>query len=65
VEAKMPKLGGIENVIIAHPHIFTFKISQNMDYVLMGCRIFFNLGDGIFDQLTPEKEVNECVWIAT
>lgn len=37
VEAKLPKLGGMIGVIIATPEITSFKITEEMDCIVMGC----------------------------
>lgn len=54
IEAKLPKYGGNERVIIADPEIREFKITKNMDYCLLAC-------DGIFDKCNS-TEVLQCVW---
>jgi len=41
VEAKLQKFGGMEGVIIAKPEINQFKITNEMDFIILGC-------DGIF-----------------
>lgn len=38
-EAKLPKYGGIPNVISAEPEVFSFKISEEYDYLLLGCKL--------------------------
>ena len=43
-EAKLPKYGGIPDVISAVPDIFCFKIDEDYDFLMLGC-------DGIFDKL--------------
>ena len=55
VEAKLPKFGGKENVIISNPEINYFYIDDEIDFLILGC-------DGIFDQLNNE-EVAKCVWL--
>ncbi len=57
MEAKLPQFGGMEGVLIAIPEVFTMKISEDLDYVVIGC-------DGIFDQLS-NKEVVESIWMTT
>ena len=47
----------MNGVLIAIPDVFTIKINDNIDFLVMGC-------DGIFDQLS-NKEVVESVWIST
>ncbi len=55
VEAKVAKFGGIPGVVIAEPEIHCFKISSDMDFLVMGC-------DGIFDQIS-NQEIVDCVWM--
>lgn len=49
----MKGFGGIPNVVIATPEIFSFKIMDNMDFILIGC-------DGIYDNLS-NKEIFESI----
>jgi protein phosphatase 2C family protein 2/3 len=42
-EAKLPKYNGIPNVISAEPDVFSFKINEDCDFLLLGCT-FFELG---------------------
>lgn len=42
IEAKSPDHGGIKGVITHIPEISSFKVDEKMDFVLMGCTIFFN-----------------------
>ena len=52
-KAKLEKLGGIPNIIISEPDIYTFDIyKDNIDYFILGC-------DGIFDRL-KSYEVFQC-----
>ena len=44
-EAKIQKFGGNPNVVIATPEIKAFRISNEHDYIVLGC-------DGIFDKLS-------------
>ena len=53
-EAKIPKFKGNPEVVIARPEIKSFKITNEHDFILMGC-------DGIFDKLS-NKDVVNCVW---
>ncbi len=55
VEAKIPKYGGIPGVIVATPEIRSFKITNDTDFLVLGC-------DGIFDQIS-NKEILDCVWM--
>ena len=55
VEAKIPKYGGIPGVIIATPDIRSFKITDDSDFLVLGC-------DGIFDQIS-NIEILDCVWM--
>jgi protein phosphatase 2C family protein 2/3 len=54
IEAKFRKFGGVPGIIIAEPDIKKFPISEDKDFILMGC-------DGIFDQLT-NKEAVDIIW---
>jgi protein phosphatase 2C family protein 2/3 len=54
IEAKHPDLGGNPNVIIALPEIKYFDISQNSDFILIGC-------DGLFDKM-KNKEIIDFIW---
>lgn len=44
MEAKLPKFGGIQGVVIAEPEISSFPITTSFDFIVLGC-------DGIFDKL--------------
>jgi protein phosphatase 2C family protein 2/3 len=37
-EAKLPKYGGIPNVISAEPDIMQFDLSEDNDFVLLACK---------------------------
>lgn len=37
IEAKSCRLGGIPGVLIAVPEIHSFKIDDNIDYIMLGC----------------------------
>lgn len=63
VEAKVPKFGGNPNVIIAHPEVQVFKISEDHDFLVLGCNRI-NIGDGIYDQ-TSNEDIVECIWLPT
>ena len=53
-EAKITKYGGIPNVVINEPDIYSFNIDKDdIDYFILGC-------DGIFDQLNND-DIFECV----
>ena len=54
IEAKLPKYEGNPKVVIAEPDITSFKIRNNIDFIIMGC-------DGIFDKLN-NKETVHLVW---
>ena len=54
IEAKLPWYGGNMDVIVAEPEIWKFKISNEMDYIILAC-------DGIFDKCSS-LEVLQCVW---
>ncbi|CDW80413.1 serine threonine protein phosphatase [Stylonychia lemnae] len=53
-EAKLLKTGGNPKVVIADPEIKSFKISNEHDFVILGC-------DGIFDKLN-NQDTMACVW---
>jgi protein phosphatase 2C family protein 2/3 len=40
IEAKNPKYGGNNKVLIADPDIFCFEILSNYDFVVIGCKSF-------------------------
>lgn len=50
-EAKLERLGGNSNVIIATPEISVFDITEEDDFVMLGC-------DGVFDRFTTEELVD-------
>ena len=53
-EAKLKNFGGLPNIVINEPDIYSFNIDKDkIDYFILGC-------DGIFDQLNDE-DVFECV----
>lgn len=54
IEAKRARFGGNSNVIICEPEICSFKISDNQDFIFLGC-------DGIFDRLN-NKDVIGTIW---
>lgn len=54
IEAKVEKLEGNPNVVIAEPDITAFKIQSNFDFIIIGC-------DGIFDKL-DNKDCTHLVW---
>lgn len=54
VEAKSPRLGGIEGIIVWEPEIKEFNIDDSWDCIVLGC-------DGIFDKLTNSNVMN-IVW---
>lgn len=43
IESKFGKYGGMPNVISAVPEIMTFKIEDDHDFILLGCRSSFFL----------------------
>lgn len=53
-EAKLIKTGGNPKVVIADPEIKSFKITNEHDFVVLGC-------DGIFDKLNNQDTL-ACVW---
>ena len=44
IEAKSPRYGGNQNVIVCEPEVLSFKLKDNYDFFLIGC-------DGIFERL--------------
>ena len=54
IEAKIPRLGGNPNVIIAIPDITVTDIDSNCDFFVLAC-------DGIFDKLNNQDTI-DCVW---
>ncbi|EAS02121.2 protein phosphatase 2c (macronuclear) [Tetrahymena thermophila SB210] len=53
-EAKSQKYGGNPKVIISDPDIVVTKITQDHDFILLGC-------DGVFDRLSTQ-EVGKIFW---
>lgn len=51
VEAKIIKFGGLPHVLTAIPDIFSFKIEDNIDFIVLGC-------DGIYDLFKNEELCN-------
>lgn len=51
IEAKVPKYGGNEKVLISEPEIKAFKISDDYDFILM-------CSDGVYDKLNNREAVN-------
>jgi hypothetical protein len=43
--------------------VISFKIDNDLDFIILGCNRFIKLGDGIYDQLT-DQEVTECIWLS-
>ena len=56
VEAKLKEFGGLPNVVISEPDIYTINVEKdNVDYFILGC-------DGIFDQLSND-DIFDCVYL--
>lgn len=53
MEAKIKSLGGLPNIVIATPEIISFTLTDDHDYIIIGC-------DGVFDNLS-NKEIFESV----
>lgn len=51
----MSKFGGKPGVLISEPDIYEMRITDNIDFIVLGC-------DGIFDTIT-NSEVCECIWL--
>ncbi len=56
VEAKEEKFGGMKNVVVALPDITEIELSEEYNFIVIGC-------DGIFDVLSNE-DLMECAKIA-
>lgn len=50
LEAKIAKLGGNPNVVVADPDIKAFRVSNSHDFIIMG-------SDGIFDKISNRETV--------
>jgi len=37
MEAKLPSMGGNPDVLIAEPDITTMNVTDDMDFILLGC----------------------------
>jgi len=53
-EAKIPKYGGVEGIIIWEPDIKEFEITESWDFVILAC-------DGIFDKM-ENMDVLNVIW---
>jgi protein phosphatase 2C family protein 2/3 len=40
IEAKSTKYGGKPNVVSAMPEIFTFKLKEKDDFIVIGCKLY-------------------------
>jgi hypothetical protein len=38
IEAKLPELGGNPKVLISTPQIISFKLTEQSDFIVMGCK---------------------------
>jgi len=56
IKAKDKYYGGLNGEIISTPDIYTYEISSNMDFIIIGC-------DGIFDNLSNE-DIIDTAWFA-
>eukprot|EP00347_Sterkiella_histriomuscorum_P010978 403374213 len=54
IEAKLPQFGGKPNIIISTPDVSSFKVSDNFDFMVVGC-------DGIFDCLS-NAQISALAW---
>jgi len=43
IEAKQPRFGGKQNVIISVPDVSTLKIMDNFDFLIIGCNLPLSL----------------------
>jgi protein phosphatase 2C family protein 2/3 len=57
IEAKLPECNGNPRTIISEPEISIFKITHDLDFMLIG-------SDGIFDRL-GNKELVQGIWSLT
>jgi len=48
IPAKIPSMGGKPGVLIYEPDIYRINITNEMDFIIMGC-------DGIFDVFSCEE----------
>jgi len=55
-QAKMERYNGNPNVVIVDPEIHHLRITEDLDYVVLGC-------DGIFDRINTEQACQE-IWAA-
>lgn len=53
IEAKITRLDGNPNVVIADPDVTAFEIKDNHDFIVIGC-------DGVFDKLSSK----DCIHMA-
>lgn len=58
--SKILYYGGRQNVVISQPDIFSFKLTKEFDFIILGCNLS-KLGDGVFDVL-QNKEVLEAAF---
>lgn len=56
VDAKVERFGGRSGVVVAVPEIKRFEVTEDTDFLLLGC-------DGIFDRLSSREAV-DAVWKA-
>ena len=64
MEAKIVSYGGNPKVVVAEPDIKEFKLSDEMDYIFLGCKFSpspTSSGDGIFDNMS-NYDVNRTIW---
>lgn len=54
IEAKVPTFGGNPNVVISTPEIVEFELSDDHDFILIGC-------DGVFDKISNNMLIKR-VW---
>ncbi|CAD8178547.1 unnamed protein product [Paramecium octaurelia] len=54
IEAKNEQFGGKPNVVIAQPDIKIFRITNQHDFIVLGC-------DGIFDKMNSQEVIDE-IW---
>ena len=38
MEAKIPQYGGNPRVVVSDPEIIDFKITEDIDYIFLGCK---------------------------
>lgn len=58
--AKNPRFGGNPLVLISTPDVKQFEITPDLDFVIIGCKFYHNLADGVFDVFSTADLVSFC-----